>query len=60
MGIAGTDNKCEWLVKELGFDAAINYSKKTSDQLYLDIKQACPKGIRSSPHEIYIAFKMYV
>jgi NADPH-dependent curcumin reductase CurA len=25
VGIAGTDRKCEWLVDELGFDAAINY-----------------------------------
>jgi len=25
VGIAGTDRKCEWLVEELGFDAAVNY-----------------------------------
>jgi NADPH-dependent curcumin reductase CurA len=25
LGLAGTDDKCEWLVKELGFDAALNY-----------------------------------
>ena len=25
MGIAGTDDKCNWLTKDLGFDAAINY-----------------------------------
>jgi NADPH-dependent curcumin reductase CurA len=25
VGIAGTDDKCEWITKELGFDAAINY-----------------------------------
>jgi NADPH-dependent curcumin reductase len=25
VGIAGTDEKCQWLTKDLGFDAAINY-----------------------------------
>jgi hypothetical protein len=25
VGIAGTDEKCSWLTKDLGFDAAINY-----------------------------------
>lgn len=25
MGIAGSDNKCKWLVDELGFDDALNY-----------------------------------
>ncbi|HKW64022.1 MAG TPA: NADP-dependent oxidoreductase [Candidatus Acidoferrum sp.] len=25
VGIAGTDEKCNWITKELGFDAAINY-----------------------------------
>jgi len=25
VGIAGTDEKCNWVTKELGFDAAINY-----------------------------------
>jgi len=25
VGIAGTDEKCNWLTKDLGFDAAINY-----------------------------------
>ena len=25
VGIAGTDEKCDWITKELGFDAAINY-----------------------------------
>jgi NADPH-dependent curcumin reductase CurA len=24
VGIAGTDDKCNWLTKDLGFDAAIN------------------------------------
>jgi hypothetical protein len=25
VGIAGSDDKCNWLIKDLGFDAAINY-----------------------------------
>jgi NADPH-dependent curcumin reductase CurA len=25
LGLAGTDEKCRWLVEELGFDAALNY-----------------------------------
>jgi NADPH-dependent curcumin reductase len=27
VGIAGTDDKCNWLTKDLGFDAAINYKQ---------------------------------
>ncbi|MBD1835694.1 NADP-dependent oxidoreductase [Cyanobacteria bacterium FACHB-472] len=42
VGITGSDEKCRWLVEELGFDAAINY--KTVD-LESAIAQACPNGI---------------
>jgi hypothetical protein len=42
VGITGSDEKCRWLVEELGFDAAINY--KTAD-LESAIAQACPNGI---------------
>lgn len=42
VGITGSDEKCCWLVEELGFDAAINY--KTVD-LESAIAQACPNGI---------------
>jgi NADPH-dependent curcumin reductase CurA len=42
VGIAGSAEKCEYIVKELGFDAAINYKLE-------DVKQAlrshCPKGM---------------
>ncbi len=42
VGIAGGAEKCQYLVKELGFDAAIDYKAE-------DVKQAlrkhCPKGI---------------
>lgn len=42
VGITGSNEKCRWLVEELGFDAAINY--KTVD-LESAIAQACPDGI---------------
>jgi hypothetical protein len=42
VGIAGTDEKCRWLVNELGFDAAINYrTEDVADAL----KASCPKGV---------------
>jgi NADPH-dependent curcumin reductase CurA len=42
VGIAGTDEKCRWLVDELGFDAAINYR---SDNVARQLREACPDGI---------------
>jgi NADPH-dependent curcumin reductase CurA len=42
VGIAGTDEKCAWLTKDLGFDAAINY--KHSDWK-ANLAAAVPKGI---------------
>lgn len=42
VGIAGSDDKCQWIVDELGFDAAINY--KTED-IRAGLKRTCPDGI---------------
>ncbi len=42
VGIAGSDEKCDYLVNELGFDACIN--RKTQD-LNSALKAACPNGI---------------
>ena len=42
VGFAGSDAKCDWLVKKLGFDAAINYSSRDLD---VEINRACPDGI---------------
>jgi NADPH-dependent curcumin reductase CurA len=42
VGIAGGKAKCEWLVKELGFDAAVDYK---SGSLFKALKEAAPKGI---------------
>jgi NADPH-dependent curcumin reductase CurA len=43
VGIAGTDDKIAWLVKELGFDAAFNY--KTTSDYAAKLKELCPKAI---------------
>lgn len=42
VGIAGSDEKCKWLVDELGFDAAINYK---SDNLEAQLSAAAPNGV---------------
>lgn len=42
VGIAGSDEKCNWLTETLGFDAAVNY--KTED-VYRSLKLHCPDGI---------------
>lgn len=42
VGVAGSDAKCDYAVKELGFDACIN--RKTQD-LSSALKAACPNGI---------------
>jgi hypothetical protein len=42
VGIAGSPEKCDYVVRELGFDACVNY--KTGD-LPAALKAACPSGI---------------
>jgi NADPH-dependent curcumin reductase CurA len=42
VGIAGSDEKNQYLMAELGVDAAINYK---SPEMSRALKQACPKGI---------------
>jgi NADPH-dependent curcumin reductase CurA len=42
VGIAGTDEKCSWIVDDLGFDAAINY--RTQD-VRAAIVNARPEGV---------------
>ena len=42
VGTAGTDDKCRWLLDELGFDAAINYK---SDGLARQLRDATPDGV---------------
>ena len=43
VGIAGSDEKCRYIVDELGFDASINY--REGGDLVQAIHAACPKGI---------------
>jgi NADPH-dependent curcumin reductase CurA len=42
VGIAGTDEKCAWLVDELGFDAAVNYR---NEDVAARLRTACPDGV---------------
>jgi len=42
IGIAGGREKCDWLIKEAGFDAAIDYK---GENVRDALKRNCPKGI---------------
>lgn len=42
VGIAGGKEKCDYVVRELGFDACIDYK---AGRLFEDLKAAVPKGI---------------
>ncbi len=42
VGIAGGKEKCNWLVSELGFDAAVDYK---SEPVFKALKTAAPNGI---------------
>jgi len=42
VGIAGSDEKCRWLVEDLGFNAAINYN---NEDVQAGLKRHCPNGI---------------
>jgi NADPH-dependent curcumin reductase CurA len=42
VGIAGTAEKCAWLVDELGFDAAVNYR---TQKVAAVLREQCPGGI---------------
>jgi len=44
VGIAGGKAKCDWVVKELGFDACIDY-KAGPGAVREGLKEHCPKGV---------------
>jgi NADPH-dependent curcumin reductase CurA len=44
VGIAGGAAKCDWVVKELGFDACIDY-KAGPQAVREGLKAHCPKGV---------------
>lgn len=43
VGIAGTDDKVQWMTRDLGFDAAFNY--KSASDYSEKLKELCPNGI---------------
>jgi NADPH:quinone reductase len=43
VGIAGGDDKVEWILKDCGYDAAFNY--KTTENYGVKLKELCPNGI---------------
>jgi NADPH:quinone reductase len=43
VGVAGSDEKCEYLTRELGVDAAVNY--KTAGDIDRAMREACPGGV---------------
>ncbi len=43
VGMAGTEEKCRWLLEDCGFDEVINY--RTCDDLQKAIAQTCPDGV---------------
>jgi len=45
IGIVGTQEKLEYVTKELGFDAAIIYKGKKVDQMTEELKHLAPKGV---------------
>ena len=42
VGLAGSYEKCRWVVEDLGFDACINYR---TENVLEALKRECPKGI---------------
>ncbi len=42
IGIAGSKDKCEYVVRELGFDACVSYR---APDLAAELRDACPNGI---------------
>ncbi len=42
VGIAGSDEKCDWITRELGFDEAINYRK---EKVAKGLARTCKNGI---------------
>jgi NADPH-dependent curcumin reductase CurA len=42
VGTAGGQDKCDWLVRQLGFDAAVDYK---ADGMFRALRAACPNGV---------------
>lgn len=59
IGFAGTDDKCEYLEKELGFDRAFNY--KTAD-IKAALREGAPKRVDCYFDNVstHVVFKLYL
>jgi NADPH-dependent curcumin reductase CurA len=42
IGLAGSEEKCRWVVDDLNFDACINYKQ---EDIASRVKELCPKGV---------------
>ncbi len=42
VGLAGSEEKCQWLEKELGIDVAVNYRNAS---VWQQLQDACPDGV---------------
>lgn len=42
VGIVGSDDKCAWVKKEVGYDEAVNYKSETFKQ---DLQKCVPNGV---------------
>jgi len=45
VGIVGTEEKKNYIIKELGYDAAVIYKGKSKQQISDEIAALCPKGV---------------
>ncbi|MEH6345651.1 MAG: NADP-dependent oxidoreductase [Bermanella sp.] len=45
VGIVSTDAKTKDIIRDYGFDAAVSYRDKSTEELTQDIKKACPQGV---------------
>lgn len=45
VGVAGSADNVSWLIDELGFDAAIHYSDKASEDFDGELERLCPDGV---------------
>jgi len=45
IGIAGSKDKIDYLLNDLGFDAAVNYKGKTEAEITQELKQLAPNGV---------------
>jgi hypothetical protein len=45
VGIAGGTEKCDWLRRECGYDAVIDYKARAGGDFVAAIREACPDGV---------------